>query len=126
MPIHAIEHVFDAADPPVEIGVKLYGMPDGTDLTFLYSDIPGSSWTAPRIALAQQYVQDNIDVRIDRASLPADHPYIKDGDPALTWLFWDGTDVVERLLTFTDLAFDGDQSTSTFLVNRINRRLEPL
>jgi hypothetical protein len=65
----------------------------------MYDQVPGSSWTAPRLETARQWIQANVlDKRIDRASLPADHPYIKDGDPALEWLFWDGTDVVERLV----------------------------
>ena len=124
MPVHAIEHIYNTDDPPVEIGVKLFGMPDGTDFEFLYSDIPGDSWTAPRIAQAQQWVQSKIDRRIDRSTLHSHHPYIKDGDPALSWVFWDGADVVERLLLFTDLTFDGEHSR--FSLVRINRRDEPL
>lgn len=120
MPIHAITHLYDDSDPPVEIGVKLYGMPDGTDFTFLYSDIPGDSWTDPRIAQAQAWVQAQFDNRMDRASLDPNHPYIKDGDPGLVWVFWDGTDVVERLISFTDLTFDGEHSL--FNIVRHNRR----
>lgn len=119
MPIHAIEHIFDTAEPPVEIGVRLIGVPSGT-LEFLYSDIPGQSWTDPRIAQAQQWVQDNIDVRIDRSTLHPDNSMIKDGDPGLIWLFWDGDDVVIRLMTFSDLAFDGEHST--FSIVKHSRR----
>ena len=124
MPIHAIYHLYDAAEPPVEIGVRFEGLSDGTDFDFLYSDIPGSSWTPPRIAQAQAYIQDRIDYRIDRATLDPNHPYIINGDPALSWVFWDGADVVERFHTITELAFDGDHSS--FIFARINRRIEPL
>ena len=119
MPIHAIEHIYDGSDPPVEVGVRLIGVPTGV-LEFYYADIPGASWTAPRIAAAQQYVQDNIDVRVDRSTLHPDNWMIVDGDPALPWVFWDGADVVIRLLTFTDLAFDGEHST--FTLTRLSRR----
>lgn len=119
MPIHAIGHIYDDSDPPVEVGVRLVGVPSGT-LEFMYADIPGNSWTNPRIANAQQWVQDNIDVRIDRSTLLPDDPMIKDGDPGLIWLFWDGSDVVVRLMTFSNLAFDGEHST--FDLIRHNRR----
>ena len=124
MPIHAIDYLFDTADPPVEIGVRFDSIGEVGIFEFLYSDIPGSSWTPPRIAAAQQWVQDNIDVRIDRATLDPNHPYIKNGDPGLSWVFWDGSDVVERLHLFTDLTFDGEHAD--FLFSRINRRIEPL
>lgn len=124
MPIHAINHLFDTSEPPVEIGVQFVGVGATGTLEFFYSDIPGGSWTPPRIAQAEQWVQDRIDFRIDRSTLDPNHPYIKNGDPGLSWVFWDGADVIERFYTFTDLTFDGEHSDFNF--NRINRRLEPL
>ena len=124
MPIHDIEHIFNTDEPPLEIGVRFTGIGETGIIEFLYSDIPGQSWTNARIAQAELWVQDRIDNPIDRATLDPNHPYIKNGDPGLSWLFWDGTDVVERFYTFTNLTFDGEHSNFDFL--RINRRLEPL
>lgn len=106
MPIGRIEYhsavtdEWTIAEPPPadEDGQRYVGGPNGT-AEFFYSQVPGSSWTTPRLEAARQWIQANVlDRRVARASLPADHPYIKDGDPALEWLFWDGTDVVERLI----------------------------
>ncbi len=124
MPIQDIYHFYDGSDPPIELGVRFVGIGEAGFLEFLYSDIPGQSWTPPRIAQAQAWVQNEIDLHIDRAALDPNHPYIINGDPGLSWVFWEGDDVIERLYTFTDLAFDGEHST--FLFQRINRRLEPL
>ena len=108
----------DGRDPNDELGIRLVGTPQGT-VTMMYADIPGQSWTEPRHQLAQQYIQDLMDNRIDRASLPPDHPYIKDGDPALDWLFWDGTDVVERLVIIGPITWVGYPK---FQLIRLNRR----
>jgi hypothetical protein len=106
MPIGYIEYHSSATDewtiiPPApadEDGQRYVGGPNGT-FDFLYSQVPGSSWTTPRLETAKQWIQENVlDNRISRATLPADHPYIKDGDPGQAWLFWEGTDVVERLV----------------------------
>jgi hypothetical protein len=117
MPIHAIEKIYSGQ---TEIGIRLVGIGVDGLLEFLYADIPGQSWTAPRIALAEQYVQDNIDVRIARSTLDPSDPMIVAGDPGLLWLFWDGTDVVIRLMTFSDLTFDGE--VSTFTLTKHSRR----
>lgn len=106
MPIGRIEYhssvsglwTTDPPPPAEEDGQRYVGGPNGT-AELLYSQIPGSSWTAPRLENAQQWIQANVlDHRIARASLPPDHPYISGGDPGQEWLFWDGDDVVERLV----------------------------
>jgi len=106
MPIGHIEYHSSVTDewtptpppPAEEDGQRFVGGPNG-DFDFFYSQVPGSSWTAPRLENARQWIQANIlDHRIDRSSLPSDHPYVVGGDPGLEWLFWDGTDVVERLV----------------------------
>jgi hypothetical protein len=126
MPISRIEYNYpdgwvnsrSGRDPVEELGIRLVGTPQGT-VTLMYADIPGQSWTEPRLELARQYVQDAMDNRIDRASLPADHPYIVDGDPALDWLFWDGTDVVERLTAISTITWEG---YPVFTIFRYSRR----
>jgi len=120
MPIHAIERIYDTSDPPVEIGVRLVGIGENGVIEFLYSDIPGQSWTPARIEIARQWVQDRIDVRFDRATLPPDDPMIVNGDPALLWLFWDGTDVVVRTMAITNITFDGN--ICNFTLTKFSRR----
>lgn len=106
-------------DPADEDGLRLLGTPKGTQ-TFLYADVPGSSWNASRLANAQAWVQQNLlDIRIPRDSLDPDHPYVSGGDPALEWLFWDGVDVVERLVVIEGLTFENGQLD--FTLRRIKR-----
>jgi hypothetical protein len=93
-------------DPVDELGIRLVGTPQGT-ISMMYADIPGQSWTTPRLALAQQYVQDALDVRILRSTLDPTHPYIVDGDPGLIWLFWDGDDVVVRFTAIGTITWEG-------------------
>lgn len=88
-----------------EDGIRIFGWGKTGVFTQMYTDIPGSSWNAARLELFRQKAQDECDTRIPRDSLPADHPYIKDGDPALEWLFWDGTDVVERMIIIESLTY---------------------
>jgi hypothetical protein len=101
MPIQSIERLYDESDPLVEIGIRLNGVGAEGYIQALYADIPGQSWTPARLENARQWVQNEMDTRIDRATLDPEHLYIKNGDPGLDWLFWDGTDVVERLIYIT-------------------------
>jgi len=108
-------------DPAAEDGQRYIGGPNG-DFEFFYSQVPGSSWTPPRLQTARQWIQNNVlDRRIDRATLPEDHPYIKDGDPALEWLFWDGSDVVERLVIAEALVVTADD-VPRITLTRVRRR----
>jgi len=115
MPISRIEYNYPGdvwvrtragRDPIDELGIRLVGTPKGT-ATLLYADIPGQSWTTPRLEAARQYVQDLMDNRIDRALLDPDHPYSTDTDPAQEWLFWDGPDIVERLVIIGEITWTG-------------------
>lgn len=92
-------------DPSDEDGIALLGTPNG-NLTFLYEDIPGQGWDNNRLSMWEATANDLMTVRIDRSTLPADHPYIVSGDPALDWLYWDGTDVVEKRIIIENSTYD--------------------
>lgn len=136
MPIGKIQYHNSASDewtdtPPIdpneEGGQRYIGGPNDS-AEFFYSDVPGSSWTPVRLDAARQYIQENVlDLRIDRATLPAEHPYIKDGDPGLEWVFWDGTDVVERLVVADDLYLITVDTVDLprITLRRVSRRMAP-
>lgn len=92
-------------DPADEDAVRLIGTPKG-DLTFNYP--PGSSWTQSRMDSWKAAGQQLLDTRIPVADFPPDHPWVKDGDPGLEFVFWDGNIVVIRPLIIEELVADPD------------------
>jgi hypothetical protein len=104
MPVRAITRLYDAADPPEEIGIRIDGVGKDGFFEALYADIPGNSWNQNRLNKFTARAQDLIDVRIPLSSLPADDPD-KTIDPGRPDFFHDGGDLVARSVIISDVSF---------------------
>lgn len=105
MPIRGLYYLYDSADPPNEIGIRVEGAGKIGVREFLYSEISGNSWNPNRIRRFTKIAQDEIDVRT-----PLSDPSLVDDefgpggvDPAtvspykeLKNFFWDGDELVAR------------------------------
>lgn len=108
MPVKAIIRLYDNADPPNEIGIRIEGIgKGGLDYEILYADIPGNSWNANRLAKFAARAQQLLDVRI-----PLTDPELVDdpdgpngADPARPNAFWDGGDLVYRNVEISNVHF---------------------
>ena len=105
MPIQSVVRIYDTADPPEEIGIRLNGVGPGGFFEVLYADIPGNSWNQNRLNKFVQKAQELIDVRI-----PLDDPSLVDdpdalADPARPDFFHDNGDLVSRSVTISDVTF---------------------
>jgi hypothetical protein len=110
MPIQSIVRLYDTADPPEEIGIRLNGVGKDGFMEILYADIPGNSWNSNRLRMFTERAQGMIDVRI-----PLDDPqFMEEGvvvdpdalvDPARPDFFWDNGDLVARAIIISDVAF---------------------
>lgn len=69
------------------------------------------------VAAVQQALQNALDVRIPRASLPLDDPDLLT-DPARPDLFWDGPDLVGRSVLAT-VGWDASTSRYTLMLQRV-------
>lgn len=111
MPIQSIVRLYDTADPPEEIGIRLNGCGKDGFMEILYADIPGNSWNQNRLNKFMARAQDLIDVRI-----PLDSDVFKEEgivvdpdalvDPARPDFFHDGGDLVSRSIIISDVTFD--------------------
>ena len=111
MPIQSVVRLYDASDPPVEIGIRLNGVGKDGFMEVIYDDIPGNSWNQNRLNMFTARAQDLIDVRI-----PLDDPQFQDEvgtvidpaalvDPARPDFFWDSGDLVSRSVIISDVSF---------------------
>ena len=105
MPIQSIIRLYDTADPPEEIGIRLNGVGKDGFMETLYADIPGNSWNQNRLNKFTQRAQDLIDVRI-----PLSDPSLVDDpdalvDPARPDFFHDSGDLVSRSVIISDVTF---------------------
>jgi hypothetical protein len=107
MPIQSIVRLYDASDPPVEIGIRLNGVGKDGFMEVLYADIPGNSWNANRLAKFTERAQQLIDVRIPLTdpSLIDDPAGPNGSDPARPDFFWDAGDLVSRPVIISDVSF---------------------
>ena len=97
MPVHKVELIPG--------GVRVY-----TDTQTLFEgksrDYPGER--PEKIAAMKTELQDFLDTRQPRSSLPLDDPD-KIADPGRADLFWDGTDLVGRGVIVTDVTITGTE-----------------
>lgn len=115
MPIGRIE--FHDADtdqwvterPVNEDGIRFFGAGIWDGQEFFYSEIPGNSWNANRLAKFAERAQQLIDLRIPLTDPSlADDPAGPNGaDPARPDFFWDGGDLVARSVIISNVHFDG-------------------
>lgn len=99
MPIASIERIYATEGDPntEELGIRIVKHTGATPLEFYYADVkqPQQAWNTPRMNAARNLLQNMLDVRTPLANLdPADPLAL--ADPATEWLFWDGTDLVQR------------------------------
>jgi hypothetical protein len=86
-----------------EDAVRFRGTPQGT-VVFIYDDFPGQGWAQPRRDAARDWIQENlVDVRTPIADFDPQHPFVRDGDPARPWVFWEGDLVVLRLQVLVEI-----------------------
>lgn len=115
MPIKSIERLYDASDPPVEIGIRLNGCGPNGFVEGYYADITGNRNNPQWWAKMTARVQDMIDVRIRLD----DDQFKEDGvvvdpdaltDPARPDFFWDGDPpngyLVARTILISDVSWD--------------------
>ena len=113
MPIQSIVRLYDASDPPEEIGIRFNGVGKDGFFEILYADIPGKSWNNSRLNQLAIRAQNEIDVRI-----PLDDPMFEDPDnpgviidpdalvdPGLPHFFHDSGDLVSRPVIISDVSF---------------------
>lgn len=109
MPVKAITRLYDNANPPNEIGIRIEGVGKDGFIEVLYADIPGNSWNANRLAKFADRAQQLIDIRIPLTdpSLVDDEAGPNGADPARPDFFWDSGDLVARPIIISDVSFDG-------------------
>ncbi len=114
MPIRAVNKIYSATEPPVEVGIQLIGVGQGGSFSILYADIPGNSWNPQRLNKFVQKAQDLIDVRIpltdsrfqDEFGTVIDPDALV--DPARPDFFHDSGDLVARSVIISDVTFAND------------------
>lgn len=115
MPIGRLEfHDADANQwvterPANEDGIRFIGAGKTGVIEILYSEIPGGSWNANRLAKFAERAQQLIDYRIPLNDPElADDPHgINGADPARPNFFWDAGDLVSRPVIISDVTWDG-------------------
>jgi hypothetical protein len=115
MPIQSIVRLYDASDPPVEIGIRFNGVGKDGFVEGFYADIGGNRNNPNWWAKMTVRVQDAMDVRIklNDASLVDDPAGPNGEDPARPDFFWDGTppsgDLVSRSIIISNVSWDDDR-----------------
>lgn len=95
----------DERDPNDEDGIRLLGAGPSGVVEILYNDIPGNSWNQNRLNKFAGKAQEFLDSRTPLTDLPIDDPD-RTIDPALPNLFWDGSDLVCRMILLSDVRFE--------------------
>jgi hypothetical protein len=105
-----IEWIYDTSDPPVMIGVRVYGVGDDGLLEVLFADIGvhGNRWNQNRLNKFIERGQELLDHRIPLTdpSLVGDPAALT--DPAQDNFFWDDGDLVARSVLLTDVRISSD------------------
>ncbi len=106
MGVHAVGKAADGLGPKVWLGANNAKEVTVTDAQAMIVGGPNRKNAPKRIAAAMTVLlQIDIDVRYPQTDLHPDDP-ARLADPALPYMYWDGSDVVERV-TVVEVTHDG-------------------
>lgn len=104
--VHAVGKAADGIGPKVWLGATNAKEVSVTDAQVMIVGGPRQKADPTRIAAAMTtLLQMQIDVRYPQTDLHPDDP-VRLADPALPYMYWDGSDVVERV-TVVEVTHDG-------------------